>query len=154
VAPRFPSPEKQQRYCNAVSPTNLELIRAVFEAWGHGDVDQPLREHFEPTARLDLSENIFNSAVYEGYDDMARQRREVSDVWDHFEIEVEQFFEGKDVVVAYTHEHGRGKGSGVEVDRDTAFLFRLREGKISEVRNYRNRERALTDAGLACSSGS
>jgi ketosteroid isomerase-like protein len=137
-----------------VSPTNSELIRAVFETWGRGDVDAFLRDHFEPTARLDLSENIFNSAVYQGYADIARQRREVSDVWDHFEIEVEQLFEDKDVVVAYTHEHGRGKGSGVEVDRDTAFLFRLRQGKISEVRNYRERERALADAGLAGSSGS
>jgi ketosteroid isomerase-like protein len=132
-----------------VSPTNLELIRAVLEAWGRGDIEEPLREHFEPTARLDLSENIFNSAVYEGYDDIARQRREVSEVWDHFKIEVEQFFEGKDVVVAHTHEHGRGKASGVEVDRDTAFLFRLHEGKISEVRSYRDRDRALADAGLA-----
>jgi hypothetical protein len=79
---------------------------------GTRDVEEPLREHFEPTARLDLTENIFNSAVYEGYDDIARQRREVSDVWDQFEIEVEQLFEGKDVVVAYTHEHGRGKGAG------------------------------------------
>jgi ketosteroid isomerase-like protein len=137
-----------------VLPTNLELIRAVFEAWGCGDVEEPLREYFEPAARLDLSEHIFNPAVYEGYDDIARQRREVSDVWDHFEIEVEQYCEGTDVVAAYTHEHGRGKGSGVEVQRDTAFLFRLREGKIHEVRNYRNRERALADAGLAGSSDS
>lgn len=126
----------------------------MFEAWGRGDVEEPLREFFEPTVRLDLSEHIFNPAVYEGYDDIARQRREVRDVWDHFEIEVEQFFEGKDVVLAYTHERGRGKGSGVEVDRDTAFLFRLREGKISEVRNYRDRDRALADAGLGGSSGS
>jgi ketosteroid isomerase-like protein len=132
----------------------LELIRAVFEAWGRGDVEEPFREHFEPTARLDLSEHIFNPAVYEGYDDIARQRRDVSDVWDHFQIEVEQFFEGKDVVVVYTHEHGRGKGSGVEVDRDTAFLFRLREGKICEVRGYRDRERALVDAGFAGPSDS
>jgi ketosteroid isomerase-like protein len=127
---------------------NLDLVRSMFEAWGHGDIEGFLREHFEPTARLDLSENIFNPAVYEGYEEMARQRREVSHVWDVFEIEVEQLFERDDVVAAFTHEHGRGEASGVEVSRDTAFLIRLRNGKVREVRSYRDRDRAFADLGL------
>ena len=132
-----------------MSLTNLEVIRAVFEAWGRGDIEGVFREHFEPSAHVDLSENVFNPAVYEGYEEVARQRREVGDVWEDFEIEVAQLFEGEDVVVAFTHEHGRGKASGVEVERDTAFVFRLREGKISEVCGYRDRERALAYAGLS-----
>ena len=127
---------------------NLDLVRSIFQAWTHGDIESVLREHFEPTARLDLSENIFNPAVYVGYEEIARQRREVNEVWGLFEIEVERLFEGEDVVVAFTHEHGRGEASGVEVDRDTAFLFRLRLGKVSEVRTYRDRDRALADSGL------
>jgi ketosteroid isomerase-like protein len=131
-----------------VSSQNLDLVRSIFQAWAHGDIEGVLREHFEPTARLNLSENIFNPAVYVGYERIARQRRAVNDVWELFEIEVERVFEGEDVAVAFTHEHGRGEASGVEVDRDTAFLFRLRDGKVSEVRFYRDRDRALADLGL------
>ena len=128
---------------------NLDLVRSIFQAWAHGDIERVLSEHFEPTVRLDLSENVFNPAVYVGYEEIVRQRREVNDVWEVFEIEVERLFEGDHAVVAFTHEHGRGGASGVEVDQDTAFLFRLRDGMVSEVRAYRDRDRALADLGRA-----
>jgi ketosteroid isomerase-like protein len=38
--------------------------------------------------------------------------------------------------------------SGVDVDRRTAFLFRLADGKVSEVRVYLDRDRALADLGV------
>jgi ketosteroid isomerase-like protein len=133
--------------------TNRDLVRSIFQAWTHGDVENFLREHFEPTARLDLSENIFNPAVYVGYGEIARQRREVNDVWDQFEVEVERLFEREDAVVAFTHERGRGEASGVEVDRDSAFLFRLRDGKVTDVRGYLDRDRALADLGLTTEGG-
>jgi ketosteroid isomerase-like protein len=126
---------------------NLDLVRSIFQAWTHGDIEIVVREYFEPTARLDLSENIFNPAVYEGYEAIARQRRGVNDVWDQFEVEVERLFECEGAVVAFMHERVRGEASGVEVDRDTAFLFRLRDGKVTEVRGYRDRDRALADLG-------
>jgi ketosteroid isomerase-like protein len=131
-----------------VASSNLDLVRSILNAWGQGDIEPVLREHFESGARLDLSENVFNPAVYQGYEEIARHRREVADVWAVFEIEIERFFEGEHAVVAFTREHGRGV-SGVEVDRHTAALFRLREGKVSEVRFYLDRHRALADLGLA-----
>jgi ketosteroid isomerase-like protein len=127
---------------------NLDLVRSIFKVWGDGGDAAFMREHFEPTARLDLSEHIFNPAVYEGYTEIARQRQEVDDVWASFDIQVEQLFEGQNAVVAFTHEHGRGETSGVQVTQNTAFLFRVRDGKISEVRFYRDRECALADLGL------
>ena len=126
---------------------NLDLVRSIFNAWAQGDIETLLREHFQPTARLDLSELIFNPAVYEGYEEISRQRREVNEVWETFELEVEQLFEGEHAVVAFTHERGRGV-SGVDVDRRTAFLFRLADGKVSEVRVYLDRDRAVADLGL------
>jgi ketosteroid isomerase-like protein len=125
---------------------NLDLVRSIFKAWGQGDVEPVLREHFQPGARLDLSELTFNAAVYEGYEEISRQRREVNEVWETFEVEVEQFFEGEHAMVAFTHERGRGI-SGADVDRRTAFLFRLADGKVSEVRVYLDRDRALADLG-------
>jgi ketosteroid isomerase-like protein len=51
--------------------------------------------------------------------------------------------------VAFIRERARGRGSGIEIDRRTAFLCKLRAGKVSEIRLYLDRERALRDAGLA-----
>ena len=101
------------------------------------------------TVRLDLSERVFNPDIYEGYDGIMRWRAEVGEVWESYRSEPEDFFDGDDVVVVFTRERGRAKGSGIEVDQHpTALLFRLRAGRVSEIRLYHDRKRALQDAGL------
>ena len=80
----------------------------------------------------------------------SRWRADVGDVWESYRSEPEEFFEGDEVVVVFTRERGRARGSGIEVDqRPTALLCRLRAGRVTEIRLYHDRERALRDAGLA-----
>ena len=123
---------------------DVELVRRALSA---------RRSEFEdvldPHVRLDLSERVFNPEVYEGYDGIMRWRAEVGDVWEFYRSEPQQFFDGDGVVVVFTRERARGKGSGVTVDRVTALLCRLRAGRVSEIRLYDDRARALRDAGLA-----
>ena len=107
-------------------------------------------ELLDPAIRLDLSERVFNPAVYEGYEGVMRWRADVGDVWDSYRSEPEEFFDGDEVVVVFTRERGRAKGSGIEVNQHpTALLCRLRSGRVSEIRLYHDRERALRDAWLA-----
>ena len=127
-----------------MSQENLELVRRALSA---------RRSEFErlldPAVRLDLSERVFNPAVYEGYEGVLRWRADVGDVWESYRSEPEEFFDGDEVVVVFTRERGRAKGSGIEVDQHpTALLCRLRAGRVSEIRQYHDRERALRDAGL------
>jgi len=127
-----------------VSQENLELVRRALSA---------RRSEFErlldPAVRLDLSERVFNPAVYEGYEGVLRWRADVGDVWESYRSEPEEFFDGDEVVVVFTRERGRAKGSGIEVDQHpTALLCRLRGGRVSEIRLYHDRGRALRDAGL------
>lgn len=95
-----------------------------------------------------LGERVFNPEVYEGYEGIMRWRADVGDVWESYRSEPEEFFDGEEAVVVFVRERGRGKGSGIEVDRPTAFLCRLRSGRVSEIRLYLDRKRALRDAGL------
>jgi ketosteroid isomerase-like protein len=87
--------------------------------------------------------------VYEGYEGITRWRADTDDVWESYRAEPHEFFDGDEVVVAFTHERGRGRSSGVNVDRQVAFLCRLHAGRVREIRLYLDRERALRDAGLA-----
>jgi ketosteroid isomerase-like protein len=127
-----------------MSQGNVDLVRRALRA---------RRSEFEkvldPEVRLDLSERVFNPAVYEGYDGIMRWRAEVGDVWEFYRTEPEQFLEGDDVVVVVAREHARGKGSGIEVDRTTALLYRLSDGRVREIRLYHDQRQALRDAGLA-----
>ncbi len=127
-----------------MSLENLELARRALSAPRRSE----FVELFDPTVRLDLSERVFNPELYEGYEGLTRWRADVEDVWESYRVEPEEFFEGDDVVVVFTRERGRGKGSRVVVDRPIAFLFRLRANKVSEIRLYVDRKRALRDAGL------
>ena len=127
-----------------MSSAKVEIVRRALRA---------RRSEFEdlldPAVRLDLSERVFNPAVYEGYDGIMQWRAEVGETWDSYRSEAEEFFEGPDVVVVFTQERGRGKGSGIEVQqRPTALLCRLRTDRVSEIRLYDDRQRALRDAGI------
>jgi ketosteroid isomerase-like protein len=128
-----------------MSQQNVDLVRRALMA-RRGEFDELL----DPAVRLDLSERVFNPAVFEGYEGIMRWRAEVADVWESYRSEPEEFFGGDAVVVVFTRERGRAKGSGIEVDQHpTALLCRLRAGRVSEIRLYHDRERALADAGLA-----
>lgn len=124
---------------------NVEVVRSVLTA----GVDEMLVDLLDPSVRLDLSERVFNPAVYEGHEGLRRWRAEVSDVWDSYRAEPVEFFEGEDVVVVLTRERGRGAGSGAQVDRLTTFVFRLTDGRVTEIRLYGNRDQAFAAAGLA-----
>ena len=53
-----------------------------------------------------------------------------------------------DVVLLVAGHQGRGRTSGVEVRGQTAYLYRVRGGKIARVELYRSRAEALEAAGL------
>src|ERR1700680_4848186 len=81
----------------------------------------------DPAVRLDLSERVFNPAMYDGYEGLVRWRADIGDVWESYRTEPEELFDGDEVVVVFTRERGRAKGSGIEVDQHpTALLCRLR----------------------------
>ena len=128
-----------------MSQDNVEVVRRALIARRSEFADL-----LDPAVRLDLSERVFNPAVYEGYEGVMRWRADVGDVWDSYRSEAEEFFDGDEVVVVFTRERGRAKGSGIEVDQHpTALLCRLRAGRVSEIRLYHDRDRALRDAGLS-----
>ena len=128
-----------------MSQQNVEVVRRALIARRSEFPDL-----LDPAVRLDLSERVFNPAVYEGYEGVMRWRADVGEVWESYRSEPEEFFDGDEVVVVFTRERGRAKGSGIEVDQHpTALLCRLRRGRVSEIRLYHDRERALRDAGLS-----
>ncbi|HEX3433538.1 MAG TPA: hypothetical protein VHT25_05700 [Solirubrobacteraceae bacterium] len=127
-----------------MSQENVEIVRRALTA-----KRSQFAELLDPEVRLDLTERVFNPAVYEGYAGILQWRAEVKDVWESYVSEPQDFFDGGRVVVVITHERGKGRGSGVEVDRQTALLYRLRDRRVSEIRLYHDIEQAIREAGVA-----
>jgi ketosteroid isomerase-like protein len=80
---------------------------------------------------------------------MAMAWGEVLRAWEDFRVELDDYREVDDErVLALINFRGRGKTSGLEIATKGAALFQLRDGKVSRIVHYWNRDRALADLGL------
>ena len=83
-----------------MSQENVEIVRRVYDATLHGETERVI-ELLDPRIRLDMSERVFNPAVYEGHEGSRRFFAEIDEVWDDFRAEPLEFIDaGENVVVA------------------------------------------------------
>jgi ketosteroid isomerase-like protein len=121
---------------------NIDLVTRAHEALNSGDMDA-LTALCDSSFRLDMSDRVFNPAVYEGHEGIRRFHSEVRDVWEIYVWEPEELIEAGSDVIALLRASGRGRGSGVEVERETAIVWSVTEGRLTALRFYRNRDEAL-----------
>jgi len=121
---------------------NLELVERAHRALNGGDIDALVNICSEEF-RLDMSDRIFNPAVYDGHDGIRRFYAEVQEVWETYVWDPERLIEAGSDVVALLRSTGRGRESGAEVERETAIVWSLRDGSLTGLRFYRNRDEAL-----------
>ena len=83
---------------------------------------------------------------------MAEGARIYSDAWDEFSIVVDEYRElDEERVLVFDHRSGRGRVSGLELGRmrtQSAHVFHVRDGKVTNLVAYADRDRALADLGL------
>jgi ketosteroid isomerase-like protein len=127
---------------------NVEIVRSAHDALNGGDIDA-LVVLCDAEFRLDMSNRVFNPAVYEGHDGIRRFYSEVRDVWASYVWEPEELMEAGDSVVALLRSGGTGRGSGVEVERRTAMVWTVRKGRAVALRFFRDRNEALHAVGLS-----
>ncbi len=132
-----------------MSQENVEIVRSICAAWERGDFSSAEWAHREieyviadgPTP----GSWIGQAGMVEGW-------RSFLDAWEDFRAEAEEFRElegGR--VLALVQFRGRGRASGLDVGQMQsrgANLFHLRDGKVTRLSTYMNRERALEAAGL------
>jgi uncharacterized protein len=130
-----------------MSQENVEIVRHLYEALNRGDLEGAI-EMIDPGVRYDLSERVFNPAVYEGHDGIRRFSEEIDEVWDEFRVDPLDLIDAGDKVVVSHLVRARGKGSGVEVELPSTSIYTLRERKVVAIRMHREHRQALEAAGL------
>ena len=121
---------------------NSEIVERAHEALNSGDIDA-LVDLCDDGFRLDMSDRVFNPAVYDGHEGIRRFYAEVRDVWETYVWEPEELIDMGSQVVALLRSTGRGRESGVEVERETAIIWSVQDGRLIALRFYRNRNEAL-----------
>jgi ketosteroid isomerase-like protein len=87
---------------------------------------------------------------------MAEGIRGLLSAWEEYRVKADECQELDDErVLALVQYSGRGKTSGLELERmgaKAANVFHLRDGKMTRMVVYFDRERALADLGLSSDS--
>jgi ketosteroid isomerase-like protein len=135
-----------------VSQENVEIVRKAHEAFSRPDLDafdvDALYRYADPDLVVDWSRSEgLEAGIYRGE---AATRRFWSTFFDSFHrvvVEPLDYIAHGDSVVVPHELHAWGR-SGVEVEAHSVVVFTIRDGRIVEMRLYRQTAEALTAVGL------
>ena len=128
---------------------NLDLVRSICSAWARGDfaasdwadaqIESGWADGPAPGSRIGVAA-------------MAESERDFLNAWADVRLTIGEYREldGQRVLV-FIHATGRGKVSGLDLGqmgKTAACLFDIRDGKVTRLINYWDRDRALADLGL------
>jgi ketosteroid isomerase-like protein len=134
-----------------MSPSNVEIVRAAWDAWARGDMDA-LFEFYDPEIEWDMTRSyVPDMGVFHGHDGVREFFREWRAFFAEYYAEPEQFVAGADdTVIVRIRQGGRGRSSTVGVEMPAYWqLYRLRDGRAVRVEIYREEAEALAAAGLS-----
>jgi ketosteroid isomerase-like protein len=136
-------------HSRGVASANLELVRSLYPAWERGDYSSVDWAH--PEIDFEIADGP-TPGRWSGVAGMAEGFRDLLSAWEDWRAEPQEFREldGERVLVLIRLS-GRGKASGVEVGQVRAHganLFHLRNGRVTRLAIYWDRERALAALGL------
>jgi ketosteroid isomerase-like protein len=126
--------------------TNLDLVRSIFADWERGEFDAT-PEWADPSIEFEVPDGP-EPSTRTGIES-APGVEAFLNLWEGLRFEAEEYRELDAArVLVLSRMIGRGKGSGVEVDQRRASLFHVRDGKVTRLVFYWDRDRALADLRL------
>ena len=133
-----------------MSQENVEIVQSIFAAWGRGDFRSVEWAH--PEITFVVADGPAPGS-WSGVAAMAEAWRESLSAFEHLRTEADEYRALDDEqVFVLMHLRGRGKTSGLEVgdiQMKGANLFHLRDGKVTTLVLYWDRQHAHPDVGLA-----
>jgi ketosteroid isomerase-like protein len=127
----------------------LELVRSIVAAWEQGDFSRAEWAHpeivYEMVGGLD-------TGIGRGPSGMAQRWGHWLSAWDNLRVEAEDYREvDAERILALVTAIGRGKTSGLELEQThvkAAIVFHVRDGKVTRIAQYWDRDHALADLNL------
>ena len=130
-----------------MSRENVEIIKRGYEAWSRGDMEAAFAGYDQDVEYWDRADDPA-ATVRRGRDALVAAYAELSESYSEFQVEPTEFVDAGDWVVVPARVTVRGRASNAVVEGDQVFVYRLRAGKVAEVREYRDRAEALKAVGL------
>ena len=138
-----------------MTSANVDLVRSLYAAWERGDYSSDKWVH--PEIEYVVADGP-SPGRWTGLAGMVEGWRSLISAWEGYRTEADEFRALDDEhVLVFEHRSGRGKRSGLELGQihsKGAALFCVRDGKVTRLVTYLDRDRALADLGLGPGLGS
>ena len=157
-----------------MSQENVEVVRALYDAWNRGDLEAPLREAgygidssrtppaselenfsdvlavYDPEVEIESVPGGLTAGTYHGHEGLLRLLVEFWSQFDERRSELKEcVLAGGNRVITTVLHHARGKESRVEVEMWQHHVWTLRDGKVVRWQMFLSRGEALAAAGLS-----
>ena len=129
---------------------NVEAFKRGLEAGNRGDVDGLLDE-LHPEIEWHSALHALmggQQTVFRGHHGVRKMLGDLNETFDEVHIEMSEFRDLGDGLVAIGRTRNRGKASGVETETPLVLVTEIRDGKTISIRAYLDREEALEAARL------
>ena len=132
---------------HAMSADNVGIVREVIAAYsGTGKIREDL---IDPDIEVWESTELPGELAGSGHGALVRAKETISESFEEWAIEPERFFDLGERILVFVAVQMKGRGSGAPAGGQLAYLFTLRDGKVTEWGLFGDRSKALEAAGLS-----
>jgi ketosteroid isomerase-like protein len=130
-----------------MSQENVEIVRAVFDAWNARDMDA-VRELYDPDVVMRGVEDWPEPGPYMGRDALMGEWEQIREAWNADLLEpISDFIDAADRVVVRLAWRGVGQGPGMNMEMTTVYM--VRKGRIVYQEFFWDHPEALETLGLS-----
>jgi ketosteroid isomerase-like protein len=124
-----------------MSQESVEIVRAAYQSFNRThelDVDA-----FQPNIEWHTRDDLPDSGTHRGYAGVAQLLSSWVEAFEDLRVDPEELIDADDLVVAVVRLRGRIRDSGHDVEMEETHVWRLLDGKATEVREYQTKAEAL-----------
>lgn len=116
--------------------TNVQLLEQLYDAFARGDVGTVLGA-FDPEIEWTSSEGAVYPGTFHGPDAVLQNIfMRIATEWEGFRVDVHEYIDGGDNVVALARYSGTYRDTGKSMDAGVAHVWTVRDGRIVRYRQY------------------
>jgi ketosteroid isomerase-like protein len=130
-----------------MSQENVEIVRRAFEAHQRRE-DEAIFDLYDPAIEIEDDPTVPLPTGYCGYKGVKDYFRDRVAVFPSQHVEVEEWIDAGDEIIAVLHFRVRGRQSGIPLEFRQAHAWTVQNGKLTRLRIYRGKSEALEAVGL------
>ena len=130
------------------TPEQIDLLRGGQDAFNRRNL-QDFLAVVRPDVELYPLRALLEGEPYRGYEGVKRFFKDIYDDWSELEVSLGDLHDIDGGVLGVGSLRGRGRHSGLEFESPIAWVYKLEDGKVRELRVKTDVNGALKEFGIA-----